>query len=104
MLTLATPVVILASTSAAASVSSVIAHASTIVTSVIPTPLVVHVASCLLLAIISLVAEIFAAFFHDNADQLSKTSVVLLLSLISQVNFRLPKVHLNWFLVQPELS
>jgi hypothetical protein len=68
MLTL-TPVIVLATTSATASIASVIAHASAPeVTSFVPAHLVVHVPSGLLLAIISLVAEIFTAFFHDKTD------------------------------------
>jgi len=69
MLTLA-PAIILASTSSTASIASVIVHASTEVTSFVPAHLVVHVPSGLLLAIISLVCEIFTAFFHDKTDQL----------------------------------
>lgn len=82
-----TPVVVPFASSTATS-ASITVHTSVVeVTSVsVPASLVVHVASGLLLAIICLVAVILTAFFHDKTDQLLQTGIVLLFSLLGQVN------------------
>lgn len=99
------PLVVAASASTSSASVITTASASEVASSLIlPIPLVVIVASWLLLAIHCLIAESLIALIHDKTDQLSETVVVSLIFLTLEVTFGLPKVHLDWFLVESKLS
>jgi len=99
------PLVVAASASTSSASVITTASASEVASSLIlAVPLVVIVASWLLLAIHCLIAESFIALIHDETDQLSETVVVSLVFLALEVAFGLPKVDSDWFLVESKLS